>query len=67
MSEQDNPRRAPMSYIATACAYCFDLAAMAFLVVSASVMAERELTQAVEYQVLSGRAWAGNGDEIRSA
>jgi len=39
MSEQDNARRAPMHYIATARAYCFDLAAMAFLFASASVMA----------------------------
>ena len=30
-----------MHYIATARAYCFDLAAMAFLFVSASVMAGR--------------------------
>jgi len=41
MSEQDNARRAPMSYIATARAYCLDLAATAFLFVSASVMAGR--------------------------
>ena len=41
MSEQDSARRAPMHYIATARAYCFDLAAMAFLFVSASVMAGR--------------------------
>jgi hypothetical protein len=41
MSEQDNARRAPTNYIATARTYCFDLAATAFLFVSASVMAGR--------------------------
>jgi hypothetical protein len=41
MSEQGNARRAPMNYMATARAYCFDLAATAFLFVSASVMAGR--------------------------
>jgi hypothetical protein len=41
MFEQDNARRAPTHYIATARAYCFDLAAMVFLFVSASVMAGR--------------------------
>jgi hypothetical protein len=41
MSEQDNARRAPMNYVATARAFCFDLAATAFLFVSASVMAGR--------------------------
>jgi hypothetical protein len=41
MSEQDDARRAPMDYIATARGYWFDLAAMAFLFVSASVMAGR--------------------------
>jgi hypothetical protein len=41
MSEQDNARRAPMHYIATARAYCFDLAAMAFLFISSSAMAGR--------------------------
>jgi hypothetical protein len=41
MSEQDNARRAPMHYIATARAYCFDLAAMAFVLVCASIMAGR--------------------------
>ena len=41
MSGQDDARRAPMDYLATARAYCFDLAAMAFLYVSASVMAGR--------------------------
>ena len=41
MSEQDNTRRAPENYVATARAFCFDLAATAFLFVSASVMAGR--------------------------
>src|SRR6516164_4258826 len=41
MSEQGNARRAPMDYLATARAYCCDLAATAFLFVSASVMAGR--------------------------
>jgi hypothetical protein len=41
MSEQDDARCAPTRYIATARAYCFDLAAMAFLFVSASIMAGR--------------------------
>jgi len=31
MSEQDDARRAPAHYVATARAYCFDLAAMANL------------------------------------
>jgi hypothetical protein len=41
MSERDNARRAPVNYVATARAFCFDLAATAFLFVSASVMAGR--------------------------
>jgi hypothetical protein len=41
MSEQDNGRRAPVRYVATACAYGSDLAAMAFLFVSVSIMAGR--------------------------
>jgi hypothetical protein len=41
MSERDDARRAPTHYVATARAYCFDLAAMAFLCVSASIMAGR--------------------------
>jgi len=41
MSEQDNAGRAPMRYIATARAYCFDLTVMAFLFVSVSIMAGR--------------------------
>jgi hypothetical protein len=41
VSEQGNARRAPMNCIATARAHCFDLAATAFLFVSASVMAGR--------------------------
>ncbi len=41
MSKQDNARRAPIHYVATARACCFDLAATAFLLVSASLMAGR--------------------------
>jgi hypothetical protein len=41
MSEQDNARRAPMNYVATARAFCFDLAATAFSFVSANAMAGR--------------------------
>jgi|SRR5690348_2281793 hypothetical protein len=41
MSEQDNAGRAPMRYIATARAYCFDLTVMAFLFASVSIMAGR--------------------------
>jgi hypothetical protein len=41
MCEQDTARRAPMHYIATARAYCFDLAAMVFSFVSVSIMAGR--------------------------
>jgi len=41
MSEQDDARRAPAHYVATARAYCFDLAAMAFVFVCVSIMAGR--------------------------
>jgi hypothetical protein len=41
MSEQDNAWRAPTHYIATARAYSFDLAAMALLFVSVSIVAGR--------------------------
>jgi hypothetical protein len=41
MSEHDNARRAPLRYIATARAYGFDLATMAFVFVCVSIMAGR--------------------------